>query len=968
MPRKKPKPPESPGAVAPEVAPAGKREAHAGVGWLRLALVPSAGAAGAAASARSVSASSAGAPRVYLHASDMQDAAVGAGDPLCVMGAAGERTAEAGAAVVVGTAWPGGSVRRGQAVILPPRWSLPLFQSTGSAAGPRDARSTSSVDVVAWRAQPHATQQLGAGGADCAQGGGIRDAATLSVALLDRPADELEADDGALAPAGDAGEPERAEPSAAAARTEAAVSAAALGSVVCAPTDGVARSFVPFALRGRRRRAVVLGARPTREHFADIANTSTGATSDGSPPLDAPPSAASPVSVRVQIPVGLQVGDEVVIALPTGLARSRVPPRGAGPHESTVDVPLPATVRAVAADASSSLPECAHALPDLDLLRVTTETKVLIVGSAAEESAGPTRQDAGVASTDRCRGSRAIHRDGPGHEFVDRAHDVVAVGGLEDARRELRELVLLPLKRPRLYSESFGVPAPRGALLHGPRGTGEWARSAREAWLSNDTPRARAGASAPPQANPRCSTSSRRMRCRCLLRLSKAVARVRSRRGTETMTTRRSRSCGCAPTTWSPSRLETARTTSIARRPRRRARLPQHLPSRRRRNRPSFCLMTRTVCSLHNLAFAGVARRRPPRLASRPCCDGSAARCARHAQAAQTLFSLLLLRTPCLDWQLLSHLDALHSRVFVLAACADAASLDADARRAGRLQRSLALSVPDEAARARILEARSRLFVVLVRARVTPGFRAQPLLARLPLEAAISCDLSDDDEGDNAGDASSNAIETERLSGCGSDAVSETALAANLAGRTHGFVGADLALMCKQALIVALRRRWKQQEETGRTDGGALEGDDPSMEDAEASRWLSSRLAPSSLEARGSLSVTAADLKAAARSIAPSALRDLVVEVPKTRWRDVGGQEEVKQALREVCAVARSASRSPNVNSRARSFESQVVEWPLLHPEAFSRFGVRPARGVLLYGPPGPPGSRDAARTVLIAR
>ena len=327
-----------------------------------------------------------------------------------------------------------------------------------------------------------------------------------------------------------------------------------------------------------------------------------------------------------------------------------------------------------------------------------------------------------------------------------------------------------------------------------------------------------------------------------------------------------------------------------------------------------------------------------------------------------------MLRTPCLDWQLLSHLDALHSRVFVLAACADAAALDADARRAGRLQRSLALSVPDEAARARILEARSRLFVVLVRARVTPGFRAQPLLARLPLEAAISCDLSDDDEGDNAGDASSNAIETERLSGCGSDAVSETALAANLAGRTHGFVGADLALMCKQALIVALRRRWKQQEETGPTDGGALEGDDPSTEDAEASRWLSSRLAPSSLEARGSLSVTAADLKAAARSIAPSALRDLVVEVPKTRWRDVGGQEEVKQALREVCAVARSASRSPNVNSRARSFESQVVEWPLLHPEAFSRFGVRPARGVLLYGPPGPPGSRDAARTVLIAR
>ena len=192
----------------------------------------------------------------------------------------------------------------------------------------------------------------------------------------------------------------------------------------------------------------------------------------------------------------------------------------------------------------------------------------------------------------------------------------------------------------------------------------------------------------------------------------------------------------------------------------------------------------------------------------------------------------------------------------------------------------------------------SSLVCVCARALVTHDSRTQPLLARLPLEADIGCDKSDDDEGDNAGDTS-NVIEPKGSSGCGSDAANEIALAADLAGRTHGFVGADLALMCKQALIVALRRRWKQQEETGRTDGGTFEGDEPTV-DAEASRWLSSRLAPSSLAARGSLSVTAADLKAAARSIAPSALRDLVVEVPKTRWRDVGGQEEVKQALREV--------------------------------------------------------------------
>ena len=122
-------------------------------------------------------------------------------------------------------------------------------------------------------------------------------------------------------------------------------------------------------------------------------------------------------------------------------------------------------------------------------------------------------------------------------------------------------------------------------------------------------------------------------------------------------------------------------------------------------------------------------------------------------------------------------------------------------------------------------------------------------------------------------------------------------LAAELAGRTHGFVGADLALMCKQALIVALRRRWQKQQELESTAENPAGTD---TADADADLWLRSRLAPSALAARGSLRVMPADLKAAARSIAPSALRDLVVEVPKTRWRDVGGQDEVKQALREA--------------------------------------------------------------------
>ena len=61
----------------------------------------------------------------------------------------------------------------------------------------------------------------------------------------------------------------------------------------------------------------------------------------------------------------------------------------------------------------------------------------------------------------------------------------------------------------------------------------------------------------------------------------------------------------------------------------------------------------------------------------------------------------------------------------------------------------------------------------------------------------------------------------------------------------------------------------------------------------------------------------------------PSALREVHVEVPKVSWSDIGGQVEVKNRLREA------------------------VEWPLTHPEAFTRMGIRPPKGVLLYGPPG---------------
>lgn len=75
--------------------------------------------------------------------------------------------------------------------------------------------------------------------------------------------------------------------------------------------------------------------------------------------------------------------------------------------------------------------------------------------------------------------------------------------------------------------------------------------------------------------------------------------------------------------------------------------------------------------------------------------------------------------------------------------------------------------------------------------------------------------------------------------------------------------------------------------------------------------------------------VSVGDMREALRVVRPSAMKEVAVEVPKVLWSDIGGQEELKLNLR------------------------QSVEWPLKHPEAFIRLGIRPPRGVLLYGPPG---------------
>jgi transitional endoplasmic reticulum ATPase len=124
-----------------------------------------------------------------------------------------------------------------------------------------------------------------------------------------------------------------------------------------------------------------------------------------------------------------------------------------------------------------------------------------------------------------------------------------------------------------------------------------------------------------------------------------------------------------------------------------------------------------------------------------------------------------------------------------------------------------------------------------------------------------------------------------------------------LADITYGYVGADIMALCKEAAMSALRRvlpeiKWKTEEELPK-------------------------------EVIEKLVVKKEDFENALKVVEPSAMREVLVEVPKVKWEDVGDLEEVKQQLKEM------------------------VEWPLKNPESFERMGITPPKGILLYGPPG---------------
>ena len=123
-----------------------------------------------------------------------------------------------------------------------------------------------------------------------------------------------------------------------------------------------------------------------------------------------------------------------------------------------------------------------------------------------------------------------------------------------------------------------------------------------------------------------------------------------------------------------------------------------------------------------------------------------------------------------------------------------------------------------------------------------------------------------------------------------------------LGDMTHGYTGADLSSLGRETAMKALRRYLPQIN---------LEEE---------------RIPPSVLD---TMQVTMEDFINAYKEITPTAMREVYIEIPTIHWEDIGGLEEVKEDLREA------------------------VEWPLKTPEIFDRLGIKPPKGILLYGPPG---------------
>ncbi|MFB6213934.1 MAG: AAA family ATPase, partial [Candidatus Nanohaloarchaea archaeon] len=194
--------------------------------------------------------------------------------------------------------------------------------------------------------------------------------------------------------------------------------------------------------------------------------------------------------------------------------------------------------------------------------------------------------------------------------------------------------------------------------------------------------------------------------------------------------------------------------------------------------------------------------------------------------------------------QLLSLMDGLEERenVIVIAATNRVDAVDEALRRGGRFDREIEIGVPNEKGRKEIFQIHTR---------------------NMPLTDDVDLD--------------------------------------ELAEKTHGYVGADIEAVCKEAAMAVLRKVLPEID---------LDEEIPS-------------------DVMEKLVVDPGSMIEGIRSVEPSAMREVMVEVPKVSWEDVGGLDEAKEQLREM------------------------VEWPQRYPERFEKMGIEVPKGILLYGLPG---------------
>jgi transitional endoplasmic reticulum ATPase len=259
--------------------------------------------------------------------------------------------------------------------------------------------------------------------------------------------------------------------------------------------------------------------------------------------------------------------------------------------------------------------------------------------------------------------------------------------------------------------------------------------------------------------------------------------------------------------------------------------------------------------------------------------------------------------------QLLTLMDGLEERgqVIVIGATNRIDAVDPALRRPGRFDREIEIGVPDREGRFEILQIHTRNmplepkylreFVLEALERIKKNIEDPKVHKDIEFAIEEVKKLEKEQEIERT---VKSILPQEVLNEVENEII--RAMLKRLADQTHGFVGADIEALCKEAAMKALRRYLPSID---------LEAEEIPIEVLESMR------------------VKWEDFLEALKEIEPSAMREVLVEIPKVTWEDVGGLEDVKREIIEA------------------------VEWPLKYPEKFKKFGIRPPKGVLLYGPPG---------------